>query len=59
MLALEAFSGGHAFGRGGREWAEERPVGGRAAVAIWIASAAVGWLTTMLLVWASSAVGGG
>lgn len=60
MRAIEAFSGGFAFWRRrGRDWAEEQPVSGRAAFAVWAISAMLGWLATMLAVWASTAVSGG
>ena len=60
MHTIDVFSGGFAFWRRRAwEWADEQPVSARAVLAVWAASAVLGWLGTMLLVWASTAVGGG
>ncbi len=59
MRTIGAFTGGLASSwRRGRDWAEEQPLGGRSVLAVWCLSALVGWVGTMLLVWASNAVAG-
>lgn len=59
MQSIDAFSGGLAFWWRGRGGTEEQPPRLRVALAVWAASAAVGWVVTVALVWASQFVAGG
>lgn len=59
MRTIGVLCGGLAsWRRRGRDRAEEQPSGGQSAFAVWFLSALVGWVGTMLLVWASNAIGG-